>query len=128
MRFHAAEPDNLAGAKLLANIDFRLRAYTKVISILAPLRDRLGDDGETLGLLGSAYVAEGQIKQANDLLSEAVKAQPNNPEARARLGVSQTRQSATREAGISELENIVQSDPKNLQVDLALVVRLYRRR
>ncbi len=121
MKFHTAEPNNLVGAKLLATIDFRLHAYAKVITILAPLRDRLGEDGEALGLLGSSYLAEGQIKEANDLLTEAVKAQPNNSVARARLAVSQTHLDTTREEGIRELEAIVQSDPKNLQVDLALV-------
>jgi len=120
-KFHAAEPDNLVGAKLLANIDFRLRAYGKVISILAPLQGRLSDDSEALDLLGSAYLAEGRIKDANDLLTEAVKARPNDPMARARLAVSRTRQSATREEGLRELESLVLSDPKNMQADLALV-------
>ena len=120
-QFHAAEPDNLVGTKLLANIDFRLGAYAKVISLLAPLRDRLGDDGEALDQLGSAYLANGQVKEANELLNEAVKAQPNNPLALARLAESQTRQSATRDEGIRELERIVQNDPKNAQIDLALV-------
>jgi len=120
-KFHAAEPDNLVGTKLLANIDFRLGAYTKVISLLAPLRDRLDADSASLDMLGSAYLAEGQIKEANDVLNDAVKAQPNNSMARARLAMSQTQQGTTREAGIRELESIVQGDPTNLQIDLALV-------
>jgi putative PEP-CTERM system TPR-repeat lipoprotein len=120
-KFHAASPDSLAGAKLLANINLRLHAYPKVISILSPLRDRLGEDGEALELLGSAFLAEGRIKEANDLLTEAVRVQPNNASTRARLAVTQTRQSSTREDGIRELESLVLHDPKNQQVDLALV-------
>lgn len=120
-KFHAAEPDNLIGAKLLANLHFRLHAYPKVISVLAPLHDRLGGDSEALDLLGSAYLAEGQIRQANDLLSEAVKAQPDNSPSRARLAVSRAQQASSREEGIRELEGIAAHDPKNRQVDLALV-------
>ncbi len=120
-KFHGAEPDNLIGAKLLANIHFRLHAYPKVIAVLAPLRDRLGDDSEALDLLGSAYLAEGQIRQANDLLSDAVKAQPDNSTSRARLAVSKAQQASSREEGIRQLEDIAARDPKNRQVDLALV-------
>jgi putative PEP-CTERM system TPR-repeat lipoprotein len=120
-RFHNAQPDNLAGSKLLATIDFRLRAFGKVISLLAPVRDRLADDAETLDMLGSAYLAEGQVAEANELLNAAVKAQPENQLARARLAVSEARQDATRDEGIRELESLVKADPKNLQIDLALV-------
>lgn len=120
-RFHAEEPDNVTGTKLLANINFRLRAYSKVISILAPIRDRLSDDAEALDLLGSAYLAEGQITEANEALNAAVIAQPNNPLTSARLAISQTRQDSTREEGLRQLESLVKSNPKNLQIDLALV-------
>ncbi|MDR3437880.1 XrtA/PEP-CTERM system TPR-repeat protein PrsT [Telmatospirillum sp.] len=120
-RFHAAEPDSVIGAKLLANINFRLRAFSKVITILAPMRDRLSDDAEALDLLGSAYLAEGQVTEANDLLNAAVKAHPTDPMARARLAISHTRDNSTRDDGIRELEALVKSDPKNLQIDLALV-------
>jgi len=119
--FHATEPDSLVGAKLLANVNFRLHAYSKVISILAPLRDHLGADGEALDLLGSAYLAEGRVQEANDLLSEAAKARPDNPMVRTRLAVSRTQQSSTRDEGIRELESIIRDDPKNLRADLALI-------
>ncbi|MTJ83691.1 MAG: PEP-CTERM system TPR-repeat protein PrsT [Telmatospirillum sp.] len=120
-RFHVADPDSLVGDKLLASINYRLRSYAKVITILAPVRDRLSDDAEALDLLGSAYLAEGQIAEANDLLNAAVRAQPDNPMAKARLAISRTRQESTREEGIRELEGLVKADPKNMQIDLALV-------
>ena len=120
-KFHAADPDSLIGDKLLANINLRLNAYSKVISILSPVRDRLGDDGEALEMLGSAYLAEGRIKEANDLLTEAVRVQPTNSTARAHLAISRTSQGETRDEGIRELEGLIVSDPKNRQVDLALI-------
>lgn len=120
-KFNHAEPDSLVGAKLLADINFRLQAYPKVIAILAPLRERLADDGEALGLLGSAYLAEGQVKEANEVLTAAARLRPDDPTARARLALSRTRQTATRDQGIRELEGIVARDPDNQQIDLALV-------
>lgn len=120
-KFNHAEPDSLVGAKLLADINFRLQAYPKVISILAPLRERLADDGEALSLLGSAYLAEGQVKDANEVLTAAARLRPDDPAARARLALSRSRQSSTREEGIRELEGIVARDPGNPQVDLTLV-------
>jgi len=120
-KFHAAEPDNMIGVKLLAKIDLRLHDYDKVISLLAPMHDRLVGDSEASGWLVSAYLAEGRIKDANDLLNDAVIAQPNDQVARARLAVSRTQLSATREEGIRDLESIVLNDPKNSQIDLALV-------
>ncbi|MBF0324541.1 MAG: PEP-CTERM system TPR-repeat protein PrsT [Alphaproteobacteria bacterium] len=120
-KFHNTAPDSLVGAKLLADIHFRLHAFPKVIAILAPLRDRLGDDDESLSLLGSAYLAEGQIKEANELLTEAAKTRPNDPSTRARLALSRAGQASTREEGIRELEGLVASGADTAQVDLALV-------
>lgn len=123
-KFNHAEPDNLVGAKLLADINFRLQAYPKVISILAPLRERLADDGEALNLLGSAYLAEGQVKDANEVLTAAARLRPDDPAARARLALSRSRQASTRDQGIRELEGIVARQPGNQQVDLALISTL----
>lgn len=120
-RFHAAAPDDLPGSKLLANIQFRMGAYDKVIATLAPLRSRFLDDVEVLNMLGSSYLVEGRIKEANEVLSDAVKANPSDTLAQARLAVSRTRQTGTREEGLRELEALAKSNPKNPQFDLALV-------
>ena len=120
-KFHTLEPDNLVSAKLLASIYFRTRAYNRVIATLAPLQDRLAEDAEALGLLGSAYMAEGWIKEANEVLTKVTKVQPNDVMSQARLAVNQTRDASTREAGIRELETLVAANPQNFQIDLALL-------
>ncbi|CAK0756815.1 PEP-CTERM system TPR-repeat protein PrsT [Azospirillaceae bacterium] len=120
-RFHTNEPDNLAGSKLLAGINYRLHAYTKVIDVLAPLRERFDDDSEALELLGSAYMAEGWIKEANEVLGKVTKIKPDDVMAQARLAVAQTRQASTRDTGVRELEALIAADNKNTKVGLALL-------
>lgn len=119
--YHSQEPDDLIGAKLLANIDFKLGAYDRVVSTLAPLRDRFDQDSGALNLLGSAYLAEGRAKEADDVLNEAVKLRPDDASARGQLAISKVRQSGTREEGIHELESIVNADPNNAKYDLVLI-------
>lgn len=120
-RFHASDPDNITGTTLLANIQFRMKAYGKVISLLAPLQDRLTDNGEALDLLGSSYLAEGRLGEATTVLNAAIKVQPENAMTRAKLAVTEAQQDGTREEGIRELESLIKKDPNNSQVDLVLI-------
>ena len=118
--YHSAVPDNIVGTKLLARIEFRLGAYDRVVSLLGPLHDKVAGDADTLDLLGSAYLAEGRIKEANDVLSEAIKIRPDDQSIRGRLAVTHAKQNATHEEGVHELEDLVNHDPKNVRMDLAL--------
>ena len=118
--YHVAVPDNIVGTKLLARIQFRLGAYERVVSLLGPLQDKINGDADALDLLGSAYLAEGRIREANEVLSEAVKQRPDDQSIRGRLAASHIRQNATHEEGVHELEDLVNHDPKNVRLDLAL--------
>ncbi len=120
-KFRSMEPDNLASSKLLANLYLRTRAYSRVIETLAPLQERMAEDTEGLQLLGSAYMAEGWVKEANEVLAKVAKARPDDVMSQARLAVNQTRDASTREAGIRELESLVTANPQNIQIDLALL-------
>ena len=120
-RFHTSEPDSLIGSKLLASLYYGLQSYNKVIDILAPIQDRFGDDIGVFEMLGSAYMAEGRIKEANDILAEAVKIHPDDVMGHARLAVAETQQVSTRNAGVHELESLLAADPKNVRVALALL-------
>ena len=119
--YHSQNPDDIVGAKLLASIGFRVGAYDRVVATLAPLHDRLIQDPAALNLLGAAYLAEGRVKEANDVLSEVVKHHPEDVAARGQLALTKARQANTREEGIHELEEIVNSDPKNAKLDLLLI-------
>lgn len=118
--YHVAMPDNIVGTKLLARIEFRLGAFDRVVSLLGPLQDKINGDADALDLLGSAYLAEGRVKEANDVLSDAIKIRPDDQSLRGRLALSHVRQNATHEEGVHELEDMVNRDPKNVRLDLAL--------
>jgi putative PEP-CTERM system TPR-repeat lipoprotein len=120
-KFHAGEPNNAVGAKLLASLYYRLRAYAKVIDVLGPLQDHFADDAEALNLLGSAYMAEGWVKEANEVLAKVVAITPNDTASQARLAIAQTRQASTRDVGVHELESLVAADAKNVRVGVALL-------
>lgn len=120
-RFHSDEPNNLVGAKLLASIYYQLRTYDKVIGILGPLQDRFGDDAGALELLGSAYMAEGWVKEANDVLAKVVALNPDDARSQAHLAIAQTRQPSTRDVGVHELESLITADVTNVRVGMALL-------
>lgn len=119
--FNNAFPDNIPGIKLLANLKFRIGAYKSVIDILETRHDRFRDDVAVLTLLGSTYLAEGRIEDANRLFAEAVKVRPDDPLPRARLAVSLTGRRKTREDGIRQLEGLIDTNPASAQIDVALV-------
>jgi len=119
--YHAAVPDNMVGVRLEANLEFALRDYAQVVSLLAPLRDQLKEDPATLDLLGGAYLAVGRVKEGQEVLGELVKGKPDDLVARGQLAVSRAGQAGTREEGIHELEKVVESDPKSSRLDLVLI-------
>jgi len=119
--FHTRSPDNLAGTKLLANIHARLGSYDRVIALLAPRHETLAQDVEALDLLGSAYLAEGRIKDANDVLAEAVQLRPEADSTRGRFALAQLRGRDSREEGIHELEGLVGRNPDQAQYGAILV-------
>lgn len=120
-RFHADNPNNSAGAKLLASIHYRLQRYDKTIELLEPFQDHLGADSQTLNMLGAAYMAEGRIKEANEILAKVVAINPADVGSQARLAIAQTRLPATRDVGVRELENLVAADAGNVSVSIALL-------
>jgi|GEM_PF-3092476 len=119
--FHTRSPGNLAGTKLLATIYARLGSYDRVIVLLAPLHEKLSQDVEALDLLGSAYLAEGRIKEANDVLAEAVQLRPDADATRGRFALARLRGTDTRDEGIHELEDLVGRNPDQAQYGAILV-------
>lgn len=125
-QFHAQVPGDLPGTKLLANASLRMRDFDKVVKLLEPLRDQLAGDPAALDILGSAYLAEGKVKDANEALSQAVALRPDATETRERLALLHTGQKDTREAGIHELEDLVSKNPERSQVSVALIGTYFR--
>ncbi|CCG40562.1 XrtA/PEP-CTERM system TPR-repeat protein PrsT [Magnetospirillum molischianum] len=121
-KFHAAFPANLPGTKLVAGLFFRQGAYDKVIDLLAPLRGQIEEDPAALEMLGSSYLAVGQITEATEMLAKATRLQPDNTGAQTKLALSHLQEAATRDVGIHELEEVVDRNPENRQADLALIL------
>jgi len=118
---HSRSPESLFAVKLLATIDARLGRYDKVVDLLAPRREALAGDGEALDLLGSAHLARGQIKEANDVLAEAVRARPESDLARGHLALTYLRNGDTRAQGIQDFEDLLGRNPDKAQYGAILV-------
>lgn len=119
-QFHKYFPDDISGVKLIARLNFQAGAYQRVIEILAQQQDRISDDGETLNILGSSYLAEGRMEEANRILSQAAKVLPADPMTQARLGVALAGKKKTHEEGVQRLEDLMRTNPDNARVGMAL--------
>jgi len=119
--FNNSFPNNMAGTLLIANINYVIGNYHKVIETLEPLHERLMDDGDSLALLGSSYLAEGRIEEANKALNESLKARPNDAVTRARLDLAKSARSSSYREGLDDLAALVRSNPGNPRIDLTLI-------
>ena len=119
-QFHKYFPDDIAGVKLLARLTFQAGDYQRVIESLGHQQDRIADDGETLNILGSSYLAEGRIEEANRILTQAAKILPDDPMTQARLGVALAGKRQTHEEGVHRLEELMRTNPDNARVGMAL--------
>lgn len=124
-RYHNLAPDNLPGTKLLANIAFRLRDFDKTISLLGPVQTLLSTDSAALDVLGSAYLATGKVKEANEALAKSLSLRPNSVATKGKLAVLHTQQAETMDVGIHELEDLVNQNPGQTEFGLALISTLF---
>ena len=118
--FNNSFPDNMAGILLLANIDYAIGNFGRVIELLEPLHSRLLADGDSLAILGSSYLATGRTDEANTVLSESLKARPGDAITRARLDIAKTAIPKSRNEGMEDLEALVRSNPGDPRIDLTL--------
>jgi len=97
---HRAAPDDPIVASRLARAAIRGGRAAVAISTLSPLRDRYPDHAPLRSLLGSAYVAEGDLPRAREELREALRINPFDPEPHCGLAAASTEEDVRRrEAG-----------------------------
>jgi putative PEP-CTERM system TPR-repeat lipoprotein len=108
--FVAQQPDNLAGKKLLGQIDLAQGRPTDTIAALQGFASSGKADAGALDLLGQAYTEMGESAQALAAFQQAVARAPNNAVLRLRLGETQLRTGHAADA-IADLEQSLKLAP-----------------
>ncbi len=115
----AATPDNLQARKVLAAARIKMRDPARAIEILEPVSQ--GGDPQTLALLGSAYMLQGDLEKGQEWLNRAVEDAPNVAALRTQLALSMLAGGKTDKA-IDELQSAVDLGQDILQADVLLVL------
>ena len=121
----AAEPDDLNGAKLLAEIEFKLNRPDRAIPALAKLVADGRADAQTYDMLGRAYAATGQTAEASKDFEKAATLAPTNVGVRTQLA-STMLQLGRPDAAVTDLEHALTLAPKQPQVGEALFLAALR--
>ncbi len=112
-KFVAQRPGEAKGWQLLGSIALRRGNAGQAISDLERARNLAPKDVETLGLLGQAYRAHGDVNKANDLLNQAAQEFPNNQNLQTERAIDQFA-SGDRQGSLSDLESIFKAGAGNL--------------
>jgi len=126
MRAVQAMPNDLGARRLLARANMMSNQPDKAINALRPVLESGHADAESLTLAGQAYLAIGDLKNAETYFAKAVQSQPDSAKARTALAMSQIAQGKT-DAGFSDLRSIAASDT-GISADMALISAHVRRR
>ncbi|HYN79235.1 MAG TPA: XrtA/PEP-CTERM system TPR-repeat protein PrsT, partial [Lamprocystis sp. (in: g-proteobacteria)] len=114
-----ATPDNLQARKVLAAARIKMREPARAIEILEPIAQ--GGDPQTLALLGSAYMLQGDLDRGQDWLNRAVENAPDVAALRTQLALTLLASGQTGKA-INELQSAVDLGQDILQADVLLVL------
>ena len=115
----AAAPGNLQARKVLAATRIKMREPKRAIEALLPVAQQ--GDPQTLALLGSAYMLDGDLEQGQALLDQAVTNAPDAAALRTQLALSLLAGGKTDKA-IDELQTAVDLGQDILQADVLLVL------
>jgi putative PEP-CTERM system TPR-repeat lipoprotein len=87
-RFHARNPEDPRGARLLASLQLEANRPAEAIGVLQRLADRGAADAEAMDLLGRAYIANRRPRDAVTAFERAVQLAPDNTGLRTRLAAA----------------------------------------
>jgi putative PEP-CTERM system TPR-repeat lipoprotein len=114
-----ATPENVQARKVLAATRIKMREPKRAIEVLLPIAQ--GGDPQTLALLGSAYMLDGNLEQGQAWLDQAVTQAPDTAALRTQLALSLLAGGETDKA-IDELQAAVDLGQDILQADVLLVL------
>ena len=120
-----AAPESLPARRGLAVTYSTTGQYGKLLGILTPVISSFDNDAEMLALAGEAFLRNGDIPKAEQLLSRATTLAPNDSNKRTALAMTKFAKGDT-DLAILDLEQISVSDT-GVTADLALVSALMRK-
>lgn len=126
MRAVQAMPNDLGARRLLARANMMSNQPDKAINALRPVLESGHADAESLTLAGQAYLAIGDLKNAETYFAKAVQSKPDSAKARTALAMAQIAQGKA-DAGFSDLRSIAASDT-GISADMALISAHVRHR
>ena len=120
-RYLAQVPQNVRARKILAATYIRSRQGAKAVEILKPLEEQPDLDGQTLTLLGSAYMQQGNVTKGSEYFEKAVEASPDQSAIRTQLAISRLAQGQTDKAE-DDLEVALNLDKDSSQAGILLTL------
>lgn len=123
----AEQPGNMAVRKLLADLMIRMGEGKGALEVLRPALNQPATDTQMLVLAASASAISGQLANARELYSEALKKQPN--QASVEIALAQTMlASGEQEKAVEKLRAAAQHDTPDYQANKMLVRVLLQQR
>ncbi len=120
-RYLKRVPRNLDAVKAYAAVQLELDQPEAANEALQALPEDAKRDPQVLTLLGATLVANRKHEEGNELLEQAVAADPNTAAIRAQRAVGHLASGET-EAAISELEAALEIDPRYSRADYLLII------
>ena len=115
----AANPDNLAARRALAQVQVQRGDPKGALVTIAPLAARTDLDPGTLALIGTAHAQTGDFAGAQTFLERAAKLAPNVAAIRTQLAMTRLAQ-GDGAAAVAGLQQVLKSDPKSQQALMSL--------
>ena len=112
-------PGLLVARQMLAQTYLRTGQPAKAIEVLQPLTDGKIVDGNSLALVGEAWLQLGENKKSEAAFTKAAQVAPNDPRVRTAAALAQVARGNAGDA-VAQLESIAAED-KGPRADLALV-------
>lgn len=123
-RFVAANPNNIASRRVLAQIRLRAGEFTEVEKLLLPVIRTKEDDIDSLKMLASAYMQQGRGSEGITLFSKIATLQPDSAIAQLDLA-SALLVNGDESKGLKQLDAALALDPTKQNFADEILIRHY---
>jgi putative PEP-CTERM system TPR-repeat lipoprotein len=118
-------PDHMDARKLLAMAQMRVNQPKQAMGTLEGASNK--EDAELLGLIGAAAARAGDMTRASQYFQRALERRPDDPLARARLGIARIALGEAEQA-IEDLELAIKQKPDLREANIAVFITHLRQR